>query len=77
MAEEVRGWEGGGTFPSCLLPAPHWSGWAAPAGELLGEPLVGQRLRSAEVDCRGSDLLRCDCHTKGGTNNTGFLCLGI
>lgn len=55
-----------------------WLGPALPAGELPGRPWALHCLQGG-TSCwgqdRGSDLLRCDCGTRG-TNNTGFLCLG-
>lgn len=55
-----------------------WLGPALPAGELPGRPWALHCLQGG-TSCwgqdRGSDLLRCDCGTRG-TNNTGSLCLG-
>lgn len=55
------------------LARPSSARWGA-AWKALGPPLPPGRHLLLGQD-RGSDLLRCDCATRG-TNNTGSLCLG-
>lgn len=73
VAEKVGTGKEGGLFPLVFSPASSVALLdSAPAGKLPG----GQGGIFHLQQQGGSDLLRCDCCTKEGANNTGSLCLG-